>query len=224
MMRISHTQLSLAVNGGSKMRLSAQNLAPSRAPVIKNVMRYMIRDILPEEEEESPISNADTILMKTTRRIKELGERGRAKEAITLMAGLAEQGVQPDTVCATTLVRACSRDMSLAQSVFDELFGSFLQPDEVSFAVLLRGYGSKTPPDWVKIDKTLSAMKAKEVDPTATSFNALLEICVRTNDLERGQEIIERMSSDGVEPDEFTLDVVSKRKVLRSSIKKAFQI
>lgn len=216
---MSSRRLSLSHGGSSKMRLASQKVAKASISC-----RYMIRDILPDEEEGIDNSNADTVLMQTTRRIKEMGEKGRAKEAITLMAGLAEQGVQPDTVAATTLVRACSRDMTLAQSVFDELFGSFLQPDEISFAVLLRGYGSKSPPDWTRIDKTLTSMKAKDIEPTATSFNALLEICVRTNDLDRGQEIIERMSTDGVEPDEFTLDVVSKRKVLRSSLKKAFQI
>jgi hypothetical protein len=31
--------------------------------------------------------------------------------------------VEPDTVAATTLLRACTRDMALAKSVFDELFG-----------------------------------------------------------------------------------------------------
>lgn len=41
------------------------------------------------------------------------------------LAGLAQQGVQPDTLAATTLLRACSKDMALAQNVFDELFGEY---------------------------------------------------------------------------------------------------
>ena len=215
-MRPQRLALSMS-SGGSGMRVHKSKHTSGSISC-----KYMIRDFVAEEEEEGEMSKADTILLQTTRKIKALGEKGRAKEAITLMAGLAEQGVQPDTVAATTLVRACTRDMTLAQSVFDELFGSFLQPDEVSFAVLLRGYGMK--PDWVKIDKTLTEMRTKNIEPSAISFNALLEICVRTNDLDRGQEIIDRMSADGVQPDEFTLDVVSKRKVLRSAVKKAFSI
>lgn len=39
------------------------------------------------------------------------------------LAGLAKVGVQPDTLAGTALVKACCRDMTLAQSVFDELFG-----------------------------------------------------------------------------------------------------
>jgi hypothetical protein len=39
--------------------------------------------------------------------------------------------------------------------------GDFLEPDEVTFAVLLRGYGSQDPPAWQQIDATLTAMKQK---------------------------------------------------------------
>jgi hypothetical protein len=34
----------------------------------------------------------------------------------------------------------------------------FLQPDEVTFAVLLRGYGASDPPAWQRIDATLTLM------------------------------------------------------------------
>jgi hypothetical protein len=33
------------------------------------------------------------------------------------------QGVQPDTLAATALVRACIKDMELAENIFQELFG-----------------------------------------------------------------------------------------------------
>ena len=59
-----------------------------------------------------------------TRRIKQLGRQGRPKEAIRELASLSKLGLQPDTTAATALVDACSlRDVELAQSVFDELFG-----------------------------------------------------------------------------------------------------
>ena len=59
---------------------------------------------------------------------------------------------------------------------------------------------------------------------TAASFNPLLEVCSRNNDLDRGQDVIDRMAADGVEPDEFSAEVVAKRKVLRSYLKKAFGV
>ncbi|KAG1672292.1 hypothetical protein FOA52_004307 [Chlamydomonas sp. UWO 241] len=163
------------------------------------------------------------ILSATTRRIKELGAKGRTKDAIQALADLSKQGVEPDTVAATTLVRACTRDMALAKSVFDELFVDFLQPDEVTFAVLLRGYGTSDPPAWTNIDATLTSMsKTYNIEPTSTCYNVLLEVCARTNDLDRGQDVIDRMVADEVLPDEFSLEAVAKRRVLRSYLKKNF--
>lgn len=111
--------------------------------------------------------------------------------------------------------------MEVAESIFQELFGDFLQPDEVTFTVLLRGYGALDPPDWVKIDTTLTTMRMKySIQPTATAFNALLDVCVRTNDLDRGQDIIDRMAADEVEANEFTEETVARRKVLRAYLRK----
>jgi hypothetical protein len=47
--------------------------------------------------------------------------------------------------------------------------GDFLQPDEVTFAVLLRGYGSQSPPSWQSIDTVLTTMKnTYGIEPTAS--------------------------------------------------------
>eukprot|EP00983_Pelagomonas_calceolata_P083993 1156272-Pelagomonas_calceolata.AAC.6 len=74
-----------------------------------------------EEEEERVLRT----LQQCTRRIRELGDRGRVKDAIQELANLSKKNVQPDTYAATALVRACCKDMELAQSVFDELFGGW---------------------------------------------------------------------------------------------------
>lgn len=174
-----------------------------------------------DQEVESDEERVLRVRQECTRRIKQLGERGRMRDAIQELAGLSALGVQPDTLAATALVKACCKDMDLAQSVFDELFGDFLEPDEVAFAVLLRGYGSLNPPDWVRIDAALNTMRTKyKIEPSATSYNALLEVCCRTNDLERGEDVIDRMADDGVEPDEFTEGAVAARRALRSYIRK----
>lgn len=64
---------------------------------------------------------------EVTRRIKQLGEQRRFKEAVQELASLAAFGVQPDTQAGTALLAACtrSRDMKMAQSVFDQLFGKY---------------------------------------------------------------------------------------------------
>lgn len=138
---------------------------------------------------------------------------------------MAQLGVQPDAQAATALVAACvqSRQMELANNVFQELFGDFLEPDEVTFAVLIRGHGAKDPPDWVAIDATLSMMRGTYgIQPTSVVFNALLEVCVRSKDVDRGLDVMDRMAAEGVDPDDFTADIVRSRRVLRSYLKKKF--
>ncbi len=45
--------------------------------------------------------------------------------------------------------------------------GDFLKPDEVTFAVMLRGYGAQDPPAWQQIDATLTRMKVDYgIDPS----------------------------------------------------------
>lgn len=164
---------------------------------------------------------------EVTRRIKELGRQGRPRDAVGELAAMARLGVQPDAQAATALLDACMRcnKVEMAESVFAELFDGLLTPDEVSFVVMYRGYGSQDPPRWTAISNTLATMERDfGIAPTALTFNALLETCSRTNDETRGTELIQRMVSAGVEPDEFTLDAVQKRKSLRSLLRKMFDI
>eukprot|EP00877_Chromochloris_zofingiensis_P015026 jgi/Chrzof1/9778/Cz04g15130.t1 len=185
----------------------------------KSKRLHLAADAAKVQTEEERIKEAR---QEVTRRIKALGGQRKVKEAIQELAGLSKLGIQPDTQAATALVAACTQaNMEVAQNVFDELFGDFLSPDEVTFAVLLRGYGAADPPAWTKMDAVLTNMRMKYgIVPTATSYNALLEVCIRSNDLDRGMDVIDRMDVDGVEPDEFTEAIVSKKRALRSYFKK----
>lgn len=163
------------------------------------------------------------IRSEVTRRIKNLGRQGKVKDAIKELAGMARMGVSPDCQSATALVDACvrSRKMDMAESVFEELFGELLQPDEVAFMVMIRGYGDEYPPRWTNIATVLSTMEhSYGIIPTVLTFNTLLEICSKTNDEERGVEIIDKMQDGGVEPNDLSFEAVKQRKSLRSMLKK----
>ena len=155
------------------------------------------------------------IRSEVTRRIKNLGRQGKVKDAIQELAGMARMGVSPDCQSATALVDACvrSRKMEMAESVFEELFGELLQPDEVAFMVMIRGYGDEYPPRWTSIATVLSTMEhSYGIIPTVLTFNTLLEICSKTNDEERGIEIIDKMQDGGVEPNDLSFEAVKQRK------------
>lgn len=164
------------------------------------------------------------IRQEVTRKIKQLGASGQTKKAIEELASLAQRGVQPDTPAATALLNACTHngDMDLAENVFNELFVDFLEPDEVTFIVLVRGYGAKKPPNWAQIEATLNRMRSYGVPPGIATFNALLEFCARDNDVDRGTDVMDKMQADGVEPDLLTAYIVQRRRVLRRYFRKIF--
>ncbi|PSC71258.1 Lipoxygenase y domain-containing 1 [Micractinium conductrix] len=168
------------------------------------------------------------VRMDVTRRIKKLGREGKAREAVAELASMAKLGIQPDTLAATALLDACARNakMEMAQSVFEELFEGLLAPDEVVFAVLLRGFGTAGErPQWNEISSLLQTMERKHgIAPTTVTFNALLEACTKSNDGERAAEIMSRMQLAGVQPDEFTLEAVRPRRSMRSLLKRNFNV
>ncbi|CAK0784238.1 hypothetical protein CVIRNUC_007442 [Coccomyxa viridis] len=179
-------------------------------------------DVVVDEEQR-----VKQVRVAVTRKIKDLGRAGKAREAVQQLAEMARLGVQPDSMLGTALIDACARSghMQMAQAAFEELFDSLLEPDDVTFSVLVRGYGETEPPQWLAISGLLSMMSRKyEVQPSTATFNALLEICARTKDSERGCEVIERMQRAGVLPDELTFEAVKNRKALRAHLKRVYDL
>lgn len=56
----------------------------------------------------------------------------------------------------------------------------------------------------------------------AVSYNALLEICYKSNDDDRALDVMDRMSDDEVEPDEILLNTVSKKRTWRTYLRKLY--
>lgn len=199
---------------------SRRNLAPCRS---SSRTAFVTAQVAGPEMTEA--QRTSQVRSTVTRRIQALGRQKRPKEAVSQLAEMARLGVQPDTQAATALIDACVRNkkMDMAQSVFEEMFGEFLQPDDVTFSVLMRGYGEMNPPSWVLISGLLKMMDKKfSMKPSLAVHNTLLDICSRTRDEQRGLEIIDMMHSAGLQPDDFTLDVVKQRKVLRSHLKRVY--
>lgn len=166
-------------------------------------------------------------LIQATRRIKQYGRERQPNLAIRTLADLASQGVQPDRIAATAVIDACvaSNKMDLAENVFSELFGKgdFMRPDEVTYAVLIKGYGQDLAhPNWTKIRQMLQTMETSGIDLTICTYNALLEICANSNDWQRGMQVLDQVYDKSVSPDQNTLEIVKKRKTLRAHFKKLF--
>jgi pentatricopeptide repeat protein len=82
---------------------------------------------------------------------------------------------------------------------------------------------ASTPPDWEAIARLLTRMHDEfGVPMTVTVYNSLLGICALSNDLVRAEELIDKMTLQGIQPNEQTLSVLEGKRALRAALKRAF--
>ncbi|CAG9466969.1 unnamed protein product [Pedinophyceae sp. YPF-701] len=177
-------------------------------------------------EDASP----EALRKQYTGKIRRLGRERKPKQALDALSEMVGLGIAPDTVAATAVVDACvqSGETAMAREIFDNMFGSpddvddtLLYPDEVAFNVLIRGMGAEDPVPWDEIGATLRRMERDYgIAPGITSYNALLSVCCRVNDVERAQQLVERMELLGIQADGFTWDAVKSRRSMRSLLKR----
>jgi len=79
------------------------------------------------------------------------------------------------------------------------------------------------PPDWTEIARLLSRMQAEfDVPITVNVYNALLELCTLSNDVARAEELLDKMASQGIQPNEQTHMAVDGKRALRSALRRTF--
>jgi pentatricopeptide repeat protein len=103
--------------------------------------------------------------------------------------------------------------------------GSFVEPDDIVFAILIRGYGqASNPPDWTSVARLLSRMQAEfDVKMTINVYNALLELCAASNDLVRAEELLSKMEAQGIQPNEYTEAALEAKRALRTALRRTFK-
>ena len=174
------------------------------------------------------LSEDEVTLRDVTRKLVDCRRRKAAANAVDLLVSLGRAGIEPDLFAATTCLGACvaSGKQDLALKVFEEVFQKgVVRPDEVVFAELIRGHLMADPPAWPRATALLSRMREQhDVTPTALSYNILLAKCADENELERAEELVDRMADDDVAPDASTLDAVKKRRSIRSYAKKMLML
>jgi pentatricopeptide repeat protein len=127
-------------------------------------------------------------LKDVTRKLMDCRKRKAASNAVDLLVSLGRAGIEPDLLASTTCLGACvaAGKMDLALKVFEEVFEKkVVQPDEVVFTELIRGYLAADPPSWTRAMNTLDKMERFDVSPSSLSYNVLLAKCAADNELER---------------------------------------
>eukprot|EP00210_Caulerpa_lentillifera_P007188 g6878.t1 len=123
---------------------------------------------------------------------------------------------------ATALIDVCVRNkkLELAETLFDDLFGEFVTPDEITFCSLIRGFGSLNDFDWTNIKRILNKMRLEfDIQPSINIYNALLEVCAVQNDVEQAEAFIDQMLAEQIVPNDLTLKTVQNRRSIRKLVR-----
>ena len=165
-------------------------------------------------------------LIALTKKVTAAGRAKRPEDAVAAVAEAAAAGVPPDARLGAALIDACvgANRLDLAQASFKAVFDDGgVAPDEAAFVALLRGCARADPPRWAEAGRVLASMPARGVQPGAASYNALVAAAGAAGDTERGLAVLAQMVAARVPPDAGTAVAVSKRRTLRSALRKMLE-
>lgn len=113
--------------------------------------------------------------MDATKRMRERARAGDSSTAMDELVKLTEQGIHPDITAVSTCLSACAKagDDERADAIFKEVFeegGGILEPNEMSFALLIKAHLNRQSPNWAKAARLMGAMRHHfAINPTATT-------------------------------------------------------
>ena len=124
---------------------------------------------------------------------------------------ITESGLKCDIQTYNTLIKMCLavHYTQTAQSLFQEIRQEGLQPNIITYSMMIDGYAKngKQIPTRELFDccaQLLDDMEAEGIYPNTHTFNSLLKVCTETGNYSRAKEIAAVMEKRGVPWDIFT--------------------
>lgn len=148
---------------------------------------------------------------------------GKTQRALTLFQVVKDKGLPIDTYCYTAAIEACAKaGMSKkALELLDEMEKRGIKPSEVTYSVTITACGNAG--EWQKALNLLQAMRFNNMSINLITYNAAitaLSKAAKRSSKEDGRassgdandeplwrmalELLDRMKSDGIEPDGFS--------------------
>ena len=133
------------------------------------------------------------------------------KKGLEIKREIVEKGLKCDIQTYNTLIKMCLsvHYTQTAQSVFQEMKLEGVQPDIITYSMMLDGYAKngRRIPKGELFDccaQVLDDMELDGVDPNTHTFNSLLKVCAEMGNYVRAKEIAAVMEKRGVRWDIFT--------------------
>ena len=121
------------------------------------------------------------------------------------------EGFKPDVSTFNTLMDCCFETGNLKQGfwVFEEMKSqlSYVKPDLVSYNILMKGIGFNGGNCFQDVLEEMTAMCLK---PNLTTFNTIIDHCLRRKDLKSSLKYLKILRESFLEPDYLTIALIYK--------------
>jgi len=154
--------------------------------------------------------------------IKGFAAQGDAERAMEMYRELRADGLQMNLVSYSSLIDAHARagNLDKAWALCEQMENDGIQPNTITFSSVVKGYCLRGDLDGAL--KVFEVMVSKGLAPDTVMYNTLLDGAVRSSRFSLCDQLLEEMSSSGVEASNFTISIVVKMWGKRKKLDRAF--
>lgn len=157
------------------------------------------------------------------RGLKHKNHRQYLLESLNILEDLQKQNAYIDVILVNVLLDSCisMKEDKLIVELFDKIqSGSYsnLKPDIITYNTFIKGCAQMNLYNKAFLAYESLFSRGNEdgsfhkgiVTPNDVFFNTMIDVCVRSNNMSRVWDIIEKMKNNGIKPDNFTYSTIIK--------------
>ena len=149
------------------------------------------------------------------RGIRNPNQKSYLEKALNILDEMVQKNANIDVILVNVLIDSCIclKDEKHLTKIFDyAISGNYknLNPDIITFNTFIKGCAQMNLFDkaFEAFEKMLS--RAETITPNDVSFNTMIDVCVRSENISLVWGIVEKMKDYGIKPDNFTYSTIIK--------------
>lgn len=132
--------------------------------------------------------------------------QGEVERALCVVQRMQQEGVAPDAITYTSLLKACAFHqgkgmVTLAEEVFSQMvqrtnhFTTYIAPTERTYQRLMQVYLHASPPRTGRIWDLVETMRNNDISPSNFTWRVCARAAAKDGDVERALQVIECIRS-----------------------------
>lgn len=120
----------------------------------------------------------------------------RAFQILKMVKLSQTKGIRSDEILYNCIIDTCVKyhKIDQAQAIFDDMIASNIAPSQITFSLMIQGYGSVY--DLEKCFILFQKMKSENIKPNEIVYGCLLNACVKNNNIEKACRLYDEICSN----------------------------